>query len=547
MAKKKTHQITVIKTTGDVKLDRNVRSFIREYLDEVYKNYMQRRRPDPKKRPDMMAINGVDYFSAHAQGRVTVHGYLRRFFAEQTGKKPEDCDKDKLITQLASSIHTAAIRLGHAREGSEIAAKFAFCLSPELSRSWKQAGVDIDAGLRQVVDETLARYSRFAMDGTELGYAVGIHHDKQHVHAHVFLMRRASNGKLLRLSNRHVVTENGITQKHDYLNILIKTANSVLREYQNKLTKAKVNLGNTQSLSADIERWINLATYDRIPAGIKGAAAEEWAITEKERLRQSPPEVLIRTLDSAYAKRITTFRQYQHHSTQATGRDALETHEQQLRTRLEQQLHLHRIQAQEEREARKAKNATLKTKKLELQLVNAVMKINKARLLPIALKQIDQIHAQLRQNIVTNPLLRNLIAERLNLAKTIAGRPLGNFLDQDKALMERINRKNLGFWKTSLERQYNDLKNNTVKKIETKYKSTVAADMQVEELKARLDLVHSACSLKNCPLLDRYQKMRLSPDIETVLGIAPLPTPDVVKKPLVRQIRNSRRGPTLRV
>jgi hypothetical protein len=133
------------------------------------------------------------------------------------------------------------------------------------------------------------------------------------------------------------------------------------------------------------------------------------------------------------------------------------------------------------------------------------------------------------------------------LAKTIAGRPLGDFLDQDKALMERINRKNLGFWKTSLERQYNDLKNNTVKKIETKYKSTVAADMQVEELKARLDLVHSACSLKNCPLLDRYQKMRSSPDIETVLGIAPLPTPDVVKKPLVRQIRNSRRGPTLRV
>ena len=245
----------------------------------------------------MMAINGVDYFSAHAQGLVTVHGYLRRFFASRRSKKPEDCDKDKLITQLASSIHTAAIRLGNAREGSEVAAKFAFCLSPELSRSWKQAGVDIDVGLRQVVDETLARYSRFAMRGTELGYAVGIHHDKQHVHAHVFLMRRAGNGKLLRLSNRHEVTENGITQKHDYLNILIQTANTVLREYQNKLTKAKVNLGNTQSLSADIERWINLATYDRIPAGIKGTAAEEWAITEKEHLRQSPPEVLIGTLD----------------------------------------------------------------------------------------------------------------------------------------------------------------------------------------------------------------------------------------------------------
>ena len=51
MAKKKTYQITVIKTTGDVKLDRNVRSFIREYLDEVYKNYMQRRCPIPKSGP----------------------------------------------------------------------------------------------------------------------------------------------------------------------------------------------------------------------------------------------------------------------------------------------------------------------------------------------------------------------------------------------------------------------------------------------------------------------------------------------------------------
>ena len=177
------------------------------------------------------------------------------------------------------------------------------------------------------------------------------------------------------------------------------------------------------------------------------------------------------------------------------------------------------------------------------------MKINKARLLPFALKQIDLIHSQLHQNIITNPLLRNLIAERLNLAKTIVGWPPGVFFHQDKALREQINRKNIGFWKTSLERQYNDLKNNIMKKTEAKYKSTAAGDMQVEELKARLDLVYNARSHKNCPLLDRYQRLRSSPHIETILGIAPPLTPDVaqLKKTVVHQTPNSRRGSNLRL
>jgi hypothetical protein len=259
-------------------------SFLREYLDETYKNYIKMRRD---KKPSIMAIRGVDYFSTHDQGRVTVHGYLRKFFLDECGKKPEDLDKDQVVTHLASSIHTAAVRLGRAKQGSDIVAKFAFCLSPEISRAWKAAGIDLDAGLRQIVDETLRRYRLGIMEGAELGYAVGIHHDKEHVHAHVYLMKRAANGKLLKLSNRLEAVpgkrEEIRQQLRDAkskglpipdnllqhpLNLLINTANSVLREYQDTLSKSKFNVGNPHSLSADIERRINLATYDRIPASI---------------------------------------------------------------------------------------------------------------------------------------------------------------------------------------------------------------------------------------------------------------------------------------
>jgi len=498
-------QIIVKGTSRKVKLDKHLRSYIRAYLDETQKVYLQRSSRTTEK-PAMLAIRGVDYHAHQAQGLVTVHGYLRRYFMDEAGKLPDSCTREELIPHLAAAIHTAAVRLGRGHTGSEVASKFVFAISPEMSKAWKEAGVDVDAGLRYVVEQTFERYRLGVMDGAELGYAVGIHHDKEHLHAHVLLLHHAENGKHLKLSNRHQVNmPDGKIRRIDHLTLLTNTANVVLREYQQTLTTPAVSIGERNDHGPDIQRWLTLAACDRMPAGVKGDAAEAWRIKERERLRRAPAGEIVGAIDHAYHARLTLFRQCQNAATTSDGRDKLAASELRYREFIAAATAAAREVFALQRKARKEKLGLLKARLAELKILHKLVRITRTRLTPTSLTVIREIQQELADACLSDPTIGRLVEERLRIAGKLVS---GGKLDKPARLAEVLNRKNLGHWRESLERQYADEKGGVDKTIQDEDAKAESCATYVESLKANIEIIKCAREMRTPRLLERYKKLR---------------------------------------
>jgi hypothetical protein len=100
------------------------------------------------------------------------------------------------------------------------------------------------------------------MNNAEIGYAIGIHHDKQHYHAHVILMEFTQTGKRLKLSNRQKVTQSdGTIKRVDHLNCLIGTANSVFSEYQTRHIHGPISISKENSLINQVTKLVNCYLY----------------------------------------------------------------------------------------------------------------------------------------------------------------------------------------------------------------------------------------------------------------------------------------------
>ena len=185
MANNNQYHVVVKVTTGKIKMDRFARRYIKNYLDELSKH----KAPQTEESVNEIQINGIDYNSSMEQGRATLHGYLRDLYVEENKETPEACrDHDELASNISRAMHLAGARYGGKVLHSEIAKKIVFSISPEATTAWKKYHVDPDLALRHIVVETFNLNRIAVMDNAEIGYAIGIHHDKEHYHAHVILM-----------------------------------------------------------------------------------------------------------------------------------------------------------------------------------------------------------------------------------------------------------------------------------------------------------------------------------------------------------------------
>jgi hypothetical protein len=259
MAIIKQYQVIVKVTEGRIKMDRFARHYIKNYLDELSKHKV----PQTQEQLNEIQLNGIDYDSSMEQGRATLHGYLRDLYIEETQETPEQCtDHNILASNISKAVHLAGARFGRKTFDSEVAKKIVFSVSPEATEAWNKYHVDPDLALRHIVVETFNRYRIAVMDNAEIGYAIGIHHDKEHYHAHVILMEFTKTGKRLKLSNRQQVKQpDGSIKRIDHLNCIIGTANSVFCEYQGKHIHGLINMFKENNLVNQVEKLVNCYLY----------------------------------------------------------------------------------------------------------------------------------------------------------------------------------------------------------------------------------------------------------------------------------------------
>jgi hypothetical protein len=263
MSKQREYQVIVKVTKGKILMNRFARHYIKNYLDELCKH----KAPQIEEQVNEIQLNGVDYDSSMEQGRATVHGYLRDLYIEENQDIPEKCkDHNNLASNIAKAVHLAGARYGGKIFDSEIGKKIVFSISPESTTAWKQYHIDPDLALRHIVVETFNRYSSAVMDHAKLGYAIGIHHDKEHYHAHVILMEFANTGQRLKLSNRQQVKQaDGTIKRIDHLNCIIGTANSVFAEYQTRHIHGQINISKESTLVNQVEILVNYDIYTTTP------------------------------------------------------------------------------------------------------------------------------------------------------------------------------------------------------------------------------------------------------------------------------------------
>jgi hypothetical protein len=520
--------ILVKKTPGKVKLDKHLRAYIANYLNELNKNYEQtQREKKAPKETDILKpqIRGLDYQSESQQGQITLHGYLRQAFIEMHSCLPEDCPASELPSKLAQTVHSSSHTYGNAKRGDIVGSKLIFALSPETTESWKAAGIDIDSYLRIVVERTFDRYKQAAQGGADLGYAVGIHHDRNHFHAHIILLNHDTEGKALRLSNRlKVKNQLGQEERVDFLNLLTGTANLVTKELQQGIQQPNLKIAFADQLGADFERWLELAAYDRITTTNRLPGENDYLISsEKERLREAPIAELLQAIDLSYKKRLDLFKQCQTLAKTKEGLELLFTKEQDiLQSGKVTSISKKNAQANE-KQIRNQLFQTLKQQKEELKIINEVNKlirtrktINKQTLWDTSIRMHENCKNLERYSPGISQVVKGVLAA-IDL-ETNAKTDKRLIKDYRNEVQEAANK--LKHWKLLRERELNSNKEELTNLTKQKTLVTKSVYTKEENISSLLYIFKAAQESKTPSLLQRYQRVRTNVQLDNTLSIS---------------------------
>ncbi|NBB79781.1 MAG: hypothetical protein GVY36_10090 [Verrucomicrobia bacterium] len=189
-------QLAIWKKTSSPKDIRAVRSGIAEYLCEKMKKGIDAKAARANNHPNQLK-KGLDYLTKEDSGRMRAFGFLREDVMRLTGQIPHKMDNEHLV---AACLQVWETRLSR-KDIDRVAHKYVLSLYPELCEVMAKTGHSADELLMSSVSELLRRYRDKYYPGQKIGYLVGVHHDKAHIHAHVMLFATTESGKLLRVSD----------------------------------------------------------------------------------------------------------------------------------------------------------------------------------------------------------------------------------------------------------------------------------------------------------------------------------------------------------
>ncbi len=110
-------------------------------------------------------------------------------------------------------------------EVKKYAYKYVYSLDPRFCELMVAAGKDIDALLIHGSRGVMRNFQEKYYPDDKVGYLVGIHHDRQHIHAHLLLFPYTANGVPLRVTDEKIRDPNGRFAEFR------KVANKHVRDY----------------------------------------------------------------------------------------------------------------------------------------------------------------------------------------------------------------------------------------------------------------------------------------------------------------------------
>ncbi len=146
----KTNIPVSIKVTKALVMDRYLGFYIKAYLTNKNRPKAEGLDRATAERNDAPPgqTRGIDYHSIMEPGTITLHGFLRRTYHEESDALPEQTPTDQVVAKLTRVIHLATARYSSQASEDVIAHRMMFSVNSQISQTWREHGVDVDLTLR---------------------------------------------------------------------------------------------------------------------------------------------------------------------------------------------------------------------------------------------------------------------------------------------------------------------------------------------------------------------------------------------------------------
>jgi len=277
------------KKTSTCRSVQGLRRYIAQYLDETQKEPSESGMPTAAAKPASLRA-GIDYLTKKEKGDVHIFGFLRPLIEAETSRSI-----DQLTNQeKAEAAEVVWKRLLKAKNLKKAAHKIVIALDPEICEMMTMARLPVDEELLRITRIGFDQYRGKFYPGQELGYLVGLHHDRAHIHAHIMLYPQTAEGKPLNVSHDSKVTlDNGKVVRVDYQGVLKTTFERLATNlYRTKI----VSPNNPRELPEDYQIHPRILTA-AVHEDIKGTP--EPNVWEKVREKRAQQDLLVAPQETA--------------------------------------------------------------------------------------------------------------------------------------------------------------------------------------------------------------------------------------------------------
>lgn len=220
---------------GGIRSNSSLRKIIRSYLDDNAKGFTHPHGlvyTDGKS--SLIAygstpqVQGNDY-QLGSIPTVNLFGYIRNYCSnpDLIDLEKQDDTLNEISNWWEKSTDKRKIKATH----------FIFSINPKTAERIKEGDYDVHASLIDSVEETLLRFQSKFYPGESIGAIYGVHHDREHTHAHVLFHPITSSGNRINLSHNALVNESGNKCRIDYQGYLKQQFNQCVYD---KFLEAKI-------------------------------------------------------------------------------------------------------------------------------------------------------------------------------------------------------------------------------------------------------------------------------------------------------------------
>ncbi len=276
----------LLKKTRMITSERSLSDFILSYIDETAKyglteegkrviGYTRATRDQ-----GIFLKEGIEYLTKEEQGNLKVYGFLRDDLHKHLGEAPHRVPNRKRV-EGAYLVYSNRLK----KKGiTSMGHRFVISIDPRMCEIMAAAHISVDEALEDISRTVLRRFQERFYPDDRLGFMVGIHHDRKHIHAHVVLFPTTEKGKLLAVSDG--LRKKGRSYREDRLTFLRETTQTLTKRfYEKEIAKPIQATQRPVDLVAQ-RKLLGRVAYDNFQKlKMVTDEATKWRWIAKERIR----------------------------------------------------------------------------------------------------------------------------------------------------------------------------------------------------------------------------------------------------------------------